>query len=232
MAFGLVERSGPTLCEPRAGKNPMIQSPEESEIDEAAATALAMQVTMYSVGEAMVEMGYLGHKLGIYGAMQDLGPASPAEIAHRAGLHERWVLEWLRSQCFAGLVTADADERFHLTPTQAAVVADTGSRFYRGTAWQNVERNAERRSAVLDAFRTGVGKSSWAGRDPAEFPGVLEEFQRDTLVSAVLPARRRCCRGPSWWRLFRRCGLRPWDRPPRGRRCLPRRAGPRLGPMA
>ncbi len=166
----------------------MGQTRDETDFDDVAAGALATQVMVYGVGEALIEMGYLGYKLGIYAAMRDLGWTSPVETAQRAGLHERWVLEWLRSQTFAGLVTADGEGRFRLTATQAAVVADPASPFYRGTAWQNLERNTERRAALLEAFRTGVGRPTWSGRDPTEFPGMLEEFQRDTLVSAILPA--------------------------------------------
>ena len=161
----------------------------ESTVDEAAAGRLATQVLMYAVGEAMTEMGYLGWKLGLYEAMRGRGPSTAGEIAGRAGLHERWVLEWLRSQAFAGLLTAHDGDRFELTPTQAAVVADPASRFFRGAAWMNRERLTKRLPGLLETFRTGVGMPTRdAECDPAIYSGMIEEFQREMLVPAILPA--------------------------------------------
>ena len=37
----------------------------------------------------------LGDRLGLYRALADGGPATPAELADRTGTHERYVGEWL-----------------------------------------------------------------------------------------------------------------------------------------
>lgn len=157
-------------------------------VDEAAAGQLATQVMTYALGQAMVEMGYLGRELGMYDAMRRRGPCSAAEVAARTDLHERWVLEWLRCQAAGGLVNAHGDDRFKLTPTQAAVVVDEGSRFFRGSPWVNLRQSMERVPALLSSFRSGIGQPLPGDRDPAHYAGILEEFQREMLVTAVLPA--------------------------------------------
>src|SRR3546814_11516589 len=65
-----------------------------------------------------------GDKLGLYRALAEAGPSTPAQIAARTGTHERYVREWLSAQAASGLVTFDAGaETFSLSPEQAAVFA-------------------------------------------------------------------------------------------------------------
>src|SRR6476661_7536344 len=70
----------------------------------------------------------IGDKLGLYAAMSDGAPVTPADLAARTGTDERYVGEWLCAQAASGYVEYDAeDERFHLTPEQAACLADRES---------------------------------------------------------------------------------------------------------
>ena len=43
-------------------------------------------------------MSCVGDSLGVYKALQDVGPCSPSSLAKRLGLSERWVQEWLYQQ--------------------------------------------------------------------------------------------------------------------------------------
>src|SRR5476651_1991768 len=64
----------------------------------------------------------LGDHLGLYKAMREGNKMTAGEVAQRAGVHERYVREWLAAQAAAGYVEYDEDEnRFHLNPEQAAV---------------------------------------------------------------------------------------------------------------
>ena len=49
----------------------------------------------------------MGDKLGLYRALAGAGPLSPAEVAQRSGVAERYVREWLNAQAAGGLVEYD-----------------------------------------------------------------------------------------------------------------------------
>ncbi len=69
----------------------------------------ALAERMFESGIAAVEVltVYVGLRLGLYGALADGGPATPAELAERAGIHPRYATEWLEQQTVAGFVTCD-----------------------------------------------------------------------------------------------------------------------------
>ena len=64
------------------------------------------------LGHAATELGAalnvalvtLGEELGLYRAMADGQPVSPAELAERTGTQERYVREWLNAQTASGFV--------------------------------------------------------------------------------------------------------------------------------
>jgi hypothetical protein len=68
------------------------------------------------MGKAVTDMGaaihaviiLLGDRLGLYKAMADCQPVSATELAHRTGLHERYVREWLHANAASGYITYDA----------------------------------------------------------------------------------------------------------------------------
>src|SRR2546422_11421777 len=45
---------------------------------------------------------YIGQKLGLYKAMAEAGPVTPAELAQRTNTNERYVREWLINQAAGG----------------------------------------------------------------------------------------------------------------------------------
>src|SRR5205085_11814188 len=85
------------------------------------------------------------------------GPMTAADLAARTGLHERWLLEWLRGQAAAGLIASDDGAAFTLTDTGALVLADEDSSlaFAAGAVTEPVAPAVVERLA--DAYRTGVG---------------------------------------------------------------------------
>jgi hypothetical protein len=54
---------------------------------------------------------YVGDRLGLYGALADTGPSTPAELATVAGVNERYAREWLEQQALAGILEAVEPER-------------------------------------------------------------------------------------------------------------------------
>jgi len=72
---------------------------------------------------------HLGCELGLYRALESGGPATPPELAARAGIAERYAREWLEQQAVAGLLDLardddDPDRRaYALAPAHARVLA-------------------------------------------------------------------------------------------------------------
>jgi SAM-dependent methyltransferase len=133
----------------------------------------------------------LGDKLGLYKAMRDAGPLTPAELAQRASCHERYVREWLDSQAAGGYVRYDpAAATYELPPEQAAVLADEDSPVFFPPAWQVPASMWFDEHRTLDAFRSGRGVP-WGDHDARLFCGVAAFFRngyRAHLVSSWLPS--------------------------------------------
>jgi len=129
----------------------------------------------------------IGDKLGLYRALADGGPQTPAELAKRTGTRERYVREWLSSQAAGGYVTYDpATGRFTLPAEQAFLLldADLPGAFLLGVGSVRDEPR------ITDAFRTGAGVG-WHEHDTGVFEG-CERFFRPgyamNLVSQWIPA--------------------------------------------
>ncbi|WP_103353549.1 trans-aconitate 2-methyltransferase [Amycolatopsis sp. CA-128772] len=66
----------------------------------------AAHLTATMTGSALTMLIGLGHRTGLLEAAA-LGPATSAELAGRAGLHERYVREWLGAMVTGGIFTYD-----------------------------------------------------------------------------------------------------------------------------
>ncbi|HEY7633283.1 MAG TPA: class I SAM-dependent methyltransferase [Thermoleophilaceae bacterium] len=81
-----------------------------------------------TVGAALVVMG---DKLGLYRAMADGKPVTPAELASRAGIAERYAREWLAAQAAGQYVDYDPDTgRFSLPAEHAEALTNENSPAY------------------------------------------------------------------------------------------------------
>ena len=132
---------------------------------------------------------HLGDRLGLYRAMAGAGPLTAGELARRAGLHERWVLEWLRAHGAAGLVTWHDDDRFELSAAGAAVLADEeGSLAFAAGAFGTTPEDFA--DDLAEAFRTGIGmpydRQGPAGVHRTE--RMLGPWTRLALVPRIVPA--------------------------------------------
>src|ERR1700722_20143559 len=86
--------------------------------------AFALHVWQYKQGEIVSLMIHLGDRLGLYREMAGAGPLNAADLAGRTGLHERWLLEWLRGQAAGGLLETTDGATFELSVEGQAVLAD------------------------------------------------------------------------------------------------------------
>jgi hypothetical protein len=107
---------------------------------------------------------YLGHRLGLYRTLADIGPATPSELARRAGTDERTTREWLEQQAVAGNLHVNDPRaeggvrRYKLSPGHREVFVNRDSLSYSVvTLSQFCASIGARLPALLDAFRTGRG---------------------------------------------------------------------------
>ena len=69
---------------------------------------------------ALALMISIGHRTRLFDTMHDLGPASAATLADRAGLHERYVREWLGAMVTGGIVRLDPEAATYDLPAEHA----------------------------------------------------------------------------------------------------------------
>ncbi len=100
---------------------------------------------------------YLGDELGLYRALAEQGPATPAELAARTGLSERWVREWLYNQGAARVLESDPDGRFAISPEGRAVLADERHPAFGAGMFSQLPKTLAVVEQLREAFRTGVG---------------------------------------------------------------------------
>ncbi len=133
----------------------------------------------------------LGDRLGLYRAMAEAGPVTPASLAARTGTTERYVREWLGNQAAGGYVTYDpATGTYTLPPEHALALADeTGPAFMAG-AFQTIAAMFRAADKMTERFRTGAGLD-WCDHDPLLFIGTERFFRpayRANLVNNWIPA--------------------------------------------
>ncbi len=134
-------------------------------------------------------MIYLGHHLGLYRALQDGAETTSAELAARTGLHDRWVLEWLRGQAAAKLIEYRGDGKFALSPVAALVLANEGSPAFAAGAFAALPAQLGVLERLLESFKTGIGMPyDVFGPDGARgIEGMLAPWFRTMLVPVALP---------------------------------------------
>src|SRR5206468_8521664 len=100
----------------------------------------------------------MGDKLGLYRAMAGAGALSPAELAQRSGVAERYVREWLNAQAAGGYVEYDPDSgRYELPPEQALALTDEESPAYLPGFFQIALGSVHDSPRITEAARTGQG---------------------------------------------------------------------------
>lgn len=153
--------------------------------------AFAFRVWGYKQGELVSLLIHLGDRLGLYRALDGAGAVTAPALAASTGLHERWLLEWLRGNAAAGLLDADADGlAFELTEAGADVLAreHVSLRFAAGAFTTPLDPSVV--DDLADAFRTGVGlpydRLGPSGAHRTE--RMLGPWARLALVPDIIPA--------------------------------------------
>lgn len=124
----------------------------------------------------------LGDKLGLYQALAEHGPATPAELAAVTGCDERYLREWLSAQAASEYACYDpATGRFHLDPAQRTCLAEPNHPAFMAGGMSVVSSMHKDEETVRDAFTTGAGVG-WHEHHHDLFTGT-ERFFRPGYVA-------------------------------------------------
>lgn len=106
---------------------------------------------------------YLGDRLDLYRALDELGAGTARDLAAKAGIAERYAREWLEQQAVAGFVevenaeATDTERRYHLPPEHRATLVDLDSPTYFAAGAPAAVGLAQVLDDVVEAYRTGGG---------------------------------------------------------------------------
>lgn len=143
---------------------PMSSALAASDSRSVEATALGTRLFRASLGCAELIATYLGVRLGLYETLARLGPATPPQLAERAGIAPRYAREWLEQQAACAIVRVaeparEADARTYELPAgHADALVDPDSPHYV-TPMTLLPATGIARALphLLDAYRTGAG---------------------------------------------------------------------------
>jgi SAM-dependent methyltransferase len=130
---------------------------------------------------ALALMVSLGHRAGLFDAMDGQAPATSVQIAGRAGLEERYVREWLGAMVTSRVIDFDPDtDRYVLPPEHAACLTRASSPDNLAVFAQYIALLGTVEDDVLAAFRRGGGV-------PYERYGRFHEVMAEDSGQTVLP---------------------------------------------
>ena len=159
------------------------------ELDGARAEAFAGRMLGVVNDGMLALMVSVGHRTGLFDTMSSLEPAGSAAIAEAAGLHERYVREWLGAMVSGGVVEYfPADATYWLPPEHAASITRAAGPGNLATYTQFISMLGQVESDIVGSFRNGGGvpysKFPDFTRLMAEDSAMVFDF---ALLDAVLP---------------------------------------------
>jgi 2-polyprenyl-3-methyl-5-hydroxy-6-metoxy-1,4-benzoquinol methylase len=161
----------------------------KSEIDIEKAKKTAEHVFGMLGGALVSGMIHLGDRMGLYRALNGAGAITSEELAHKTGLHERWVREWLYGQAAANLIDYKGEARFELSPESALVLANENSPFFLAGGFCSLPQQMAVLNLLPESFKSGMGLT-YDQLGPEVNRGVerlLAPWFRTQLVPSALP---------------------------------------------
>jgi 2-polyprenyl-3-methyl-5-hydroxy-6-metoxy-1,4-benzoquinol methylase len=160
-------------------------------VDEAKLNQLIGQMLGDLGGALSVPLVRIGDRLGLYKALHADGPMTPAELAAKTNVAERYAREWLSHQAASGYLTYESSTgKFTLPPEQAMVFAEPDSPVYLQGGFDLAATMMENQALVEPAFRSGKGVG-WGEQSQCLFCAAGRFFRpgyHNNLVSSWLPA--------------------------------------------
>lgn len=157
-----------------------------SDFNEQKAEAFAGRMVGVLNESAVALMTSIGHRTGLFDTMATRAPATIQRIAEAAGLHERYVREWLGAMVMGRIVEYDQErDTYTLPPEHAAFLtrAATSDNLAMYTQFIGLLGTVE--DAIVDCFHNGGGVPYSAY---TRFQEVMAEDSAQTVVAALTDA--------------------------------------------
>jgi SAM-dependent methyltransferase len=151
-----------------------------------------LEQAVQDMGAAMhAPLIVIGDKLGLYRAMGDGTPVTPAQLAERTGTAERYIREWLNANAAGHYVEYDAATgTYFMTPEQALALALDDTPVHLPGFYHMLASLMKDEEKLTQIYRTGEGMG-WHEHEKGLFEG-CERFFRPTylanLVSSWIPS--------------------------------------------
>ena len=144
-----------TITEPSVPQGAEAPAPDPAE-------ELCGRLFLQALGSVELLNVYFGVQLGLYRSLSQDGPATPAELAERAGIDGRYAAEWLAQQAVAGLLVTDGTDdpstaRFALAGGVHETLVDEVSPYYVGGLAYLLPAAGGAAPSLVAAFRDGSG---------------------------------------------------------------------------
>jgi len=153
------------------------------DFDAARAEAFAERMLAAFNEAALTFMTSVGHRTGLFDAMAELPPATSGTIAARAGLHERYVREWLAVMVTSRVVEyAPEEQTYRLPPEHARWLTRAASPDNLAVTAQFLPSVCGVESELVACFREGGG-IPYDGYP--RFHEVMAEDSGQTVVDAL-----------------------------------------------
>jgi 2-polyprenyl-3-methyl-5-hydroxy-6-metoxy-1,4-benzoquinol methylase len=100
----------------------------------------------------------IGHRTGLFDSMAGQPPTTSAEIAHQAGLNERYVREWLGAMVTGGIVEVDpTSTHYRLPPEHAAFLTRAAGADNIAVFTQYIAVMGVVEEDIIECFKNGGG---------------------------------------------------------------------------
>ncbi len=127
----------------------------------------------------------IGDRLGLYRAMGDGTPVTPAELANRTGTAERYVREWLNANAAGNFVEYDAASgKYFMTPEQSLALAQDDAPVHLPGVYHMLASLMKDEEKITEIYRTGKGMG-WHEHEKGLFEG-CERFFRPTYLANLV----------------------------------------------
>lgn len=152
--------------------------------NEAKAQNFAEQMLGVLNHAALALMTSIGHRTGLFDRLAKLPPATSVEIAHAAGLNERYVREWLGAMVTGRIVDYDAATMTYRLPAEhAAFLTRAATPNNLAVTAQFIPVLANVEDQIIECFKRGGGVPYEAY---PRFHEVMAEESNQTVVAGLL----------------------------------------------
>ncbi|MEW6299288.1 MAG: class I SAM-dependent methyltransferase [Thermodesulfobacteriota bacterium] len=133
---------------------------------------------------ALALMVSIGHRTGLFDTMATLPPGTSARIARAAGLHERYVREWLGAMVTGRIVEYDpTTDTYRLPPEHAMSLTRVAAPYNLALQAQFIPLLGAVEDGIVNSFRNGGGVPYAAY---PRFQQVMAEESNQTVVGALV----------------------------------------------